>query len=84
MIGRRTGYHLALRVAFGLVRAFDSGQRRLSMRFALVGLLLALLVFAVSGGHVLFLPLLFLLPLGGMFGHHRRHGHFWYRAGRRF
>lgn len=54
------------------------------MRFALVGLLLALLVFAVSGGHVLFLPLLFLLPLGGMFGHHRRHGHFWYRAGRRF
>ncbi len=54
------------------------------MRFALLGLLLALLVFAVSGGHVLFLPLLFLLPLGGMLGHHRRHGHFWYRSGRRF
>jgi len=38
------------------------------MRFALFGLLIALLVFAISGGHVLFLPLLFLLPLGGMFG----------------
>lgn len=43
------------------------------MRFALYGLLIAALIFAVSGGHVLFLPLFFLLPFGGLFGHrHRR------------
>jgi hypothetical protein len=37
-----------------------------------IGLAIALIVFVVSGGHALFLPLLF-LPLG-MFslGHHRR------------
>ena len=45
------------------------------MRFAVVGLVIALLIFVISGGHVLFLPLLFLLPLGGMFGHRQRHGH---------
>lgn len=44
------------------------------MRFAFFGLLIALLVFVISGGHVLFLPLLFLLPLGGLFGHRRRYG----------
>jgi hypothetical protein len=53
------------------------------MRFAIYGLAIAVLVFLISGGHVLFLPLLFLLPLGGMFGHHQRHGHFWYRGERR-
>ncbi len=37
------------------------------MRFALYGLVTAALVFLVSGGHVLFLPLLFLLPLGGWY-----------------
>ncbi len=42
------------------------------MRFALYGLLIAAAIFVVSGGHVLFLPLLFLLPLGGLFGHRRR------------
>jgi hypothetical protein len=36
------------------------------MRFAFYGLLSAALLFLVSGGHVLFLPLFFLLPLGGM------------------
>jgi hypothetical protein len=30
-------------------------------------------VFIASGGHVLFLPLLFLLPLGGLLGHRRRY-----------
>ncbi len=45
------------------------------MRFAVYGLLFAALVFLISGGHLLFLPLFFVLPLGGMFGHHRRHGH---------
>jgi hypothetical protein len=38
------------------------------MRYALIGLLIAVVVFAVSGGHLLFLPLLFILPLGGFFG----------------
>jgi hypothetical protein len=46
------------------------------MRFALLGLLLAAIIFAASGGHVIFLPLLILLPLGGLFGHRRRHGRF--------
>jgi hypothetical protein len=54
------------------------------MRFAFYGLLVALVIFVITGGHVLFLPLLFLLPLGGMFGHHRRHGYFWYRGSRRY
>jgi hypothetical protein len=43
------------------------------MRFALIGLLIAVAVFALSGGHLLFLPLLFVLPLGGLFGHRRRY-----------
>jgi len=47
------------------------------MRFALVGLLIAVIVFAVSGGHMLFLPLFFVFPLFGMFGHRRRHGRSW-------
>ena len=53
------------------------------MRFAIYALAFAALVFLVSGGHLLFLPLFFVLPLGGMLGHHQRHGHFWYRGGRR-
>ena len=44
------------------------------MRFALYGLLLAALLFIVTGGHLLFLPLFFVLPLGGLFGHRRRYG----------
>ncbi len=54
------------------------------MRFALYGLIFAVVLFVISGGHLLFLPLFFLLPLGGMFGHHQRHGHFWYRGRRRY
>jgi hypothetical protein len=53
------------------------------MRFAVCGLVLAAPVFLISGGRLLFLPLFFLLPLGGMSGHHRRHGHLWYRKRRR-
>src|SRR6059058_2204769 len=49
------------------------------MRFAVYGLLFAALLFLISGGHLLFLPLFFLLPLGGTFGHHRRYGHVWHR-----
>jgi hypothetical protein len=48
-----------------------------AMRFALIGLLIAVIIFAASGGHVLFLPLLFALPLFGSFGHRRRHGRYW-------
>lgn len=43
------------------------------MRLLLLGLLVAVVIYAVSGGHVLFLPLLLLLPLGGgLFGRRRR------------
>lgn len=42
------------------------------MRFALFGLVLAALIFVVSGGHLLFLPLFFVLPLGGLFTHRAR------------
>ena len=42
------------------------------IRVLAIGLAIALIVFVVSGGHVLFLPLLF-LPLGLFsLGHHRR------------
>jgi hypothetical protein len=43
------------------------------MRVLAIGLAIAVIVFVVSGGHVLFLPLLF-LPLGLFsLGHRRRH-----------
>jgi hypothetical protein len=42
------------------------------MRLVVFGLLIAALVFAVSGGHLLFLPLFFLLPMGGLLSHRRR------------
>ncbi len=43
------------------------------MRFLLYGLILAVLIYAISGGHLLFLPLFFVLPLGGMLGRRRRY-----------
>jgi hypothetical protein len=46
------------------------------MRFALFGLLLAAAIFLFSGGHIVFLPLFFLLPFGGLFGHRRRYGRY--------
>jgi hypothetical protein len=42
------------------------------MRLSILGLLLAVAIFAISGGHLLFLPLFFVLPLGGLFGRRRR------------
>jgi hypothetical protein len=54
------------------------------MRLALYGLISTALVFVMSGGHLLFLPLLVGLPLGGTFGRRRRHGHYCYRAERRW
>jgi hypothetical protein len=44
---------------------------RFTLLLFLVGLAVAVLVFAVSGGHLLFLPFLFVLPLG-LFGLGRR------------
>ena len=41
------------------------------MRFALFGLVIALVLFLASGGHFVFLPLFFVLPLGGLFTHRR-------------
>jgi hypothetical protein len=35
------------------------------MRILLIGLVIAAVVFIVSGGHFLFLPILLFLPLGG-------------------
>ena len=58
--------------------------RRGLMRFAAYGLLFTALLFLMSGGHLLFLALFFLLPLGAMFGHHRHYGHFSYRGRRRY
>jgi hypothetical protein len=43
------------------------------MRFVLIGLAVAAVLFIISGGHLLFLPLFFVLPLfGGAFGGGRR------------
>jgi hypothetical protein len=47
------------------------------LRFAFAGLVIAAAIFLITGGHVLFLPLFFLLPLGGLFGHRRRYGRYW-------
>ena len=44
----------------------------LTLLVFLGGLAVALLVFVISGGHVLFLPLLLLFPLGLFFGRGRR------------
>ena len=41
------------------------------MTLLLLGLAIALVVFLVSGGHVIFLPLILILPLG-LFGLRRR------------
>jgi hypothetical protein len=41
------------------------------MRFLLIGLAVALILFVVTGGHLIFLPLFFVLPLG-LFGFRRR------------
>jgi hypothetical protein len=42
------------------------------MRLAAVGLVLAVIVLVVSGGHLVFLPLFFVLPLAGLLGRRRR------------
>ena len=42
------------------------------MRFVLLGLIFAALVYIISGGHLFLLPLFFVLPLGGGLFHRRR------------
>jgi hypothetical protein len=37
------------------------------MWFTLAGLAIAAILFLVTGGHLIFLPLFFVLPLGGLF-----------------
>ena len=47
------------------------------IRTLAIGVAIALLVFLVTAGHVIFLPLLF-LPFGLFtFGHNRRHRKYW-------
>jgi hypothetical protein len=43
------------------------------MRFFLIGIAIAAVIFVLSGGHALVLPLFLVLPLGGLFGHRRRY-----------
>jgi hypothetical protein len=40
-------------------------------------MLLAAVVFIASGGHILFLPLFFVLPLGGLLAHRQQHRRWW-------
>ena len=42
------------------------------MRLFLWGLVIAAAIYLLSAGHILFLPLLFFIPLGGLFGSRRR------------
>jgi hypothetical protein len=44
----------------------------ITLAFLLAGLAIAALVYVVTGGHVLFLPLVFLFPLGVFIGRRRR------------
>jgi hypothetical protein len=46
-------------------------SRNSTVPFALLALMFAALIFAVSGGRLLLLPLYLLLPLGGLLGHRR-------------
>ena len=43
-----------------------------SVTLLLAGLAVAFLVFVISGGHVVFLPLILLFPLGGLLFGRRR------------
>jgi hypothetical protein len=44
---------------------------RFTLLILLAGLAVAFLVFVISGGHVVFLPLILLFPLGFMFRRRR-------------
>ena len=52
---------------------FKSSQREAQrMRLLLLGLAVAVVVYVATGGHVLFLPLLLILPFGWLFGGRHR------------
>jgi hypothetical protein len=58
------------------VKDTREGHRRevpLTVVVLLAGLAIAFLVFAISGGHVVFLPLILLFPLALFFGRRRRY-----------
>jgi uncharacterized membrane protein YccC len=44
------------------------------MRGLLIGLAIAAVLYAVTGGHLIFLPLFFALPLGGFLAHRSTRG----------
>jgi hypothetical protein len=44
----------------------------LTLVVLLAGIAIAILAYVISGGHVLFLPLILLFPLGLFFGRRRR------------
>ena len=44
------------------------------MRGLLIGLAIAVLIYALTGGHLVFLPLFFALPLGGFLAHRSTRG----------
>jgi hypothetical protein len=50
----------------------EHGLRSAGLLFA--GLLFSGLLLLVSGSHLMFLPLVVVLTLDGLFGHHRWHG----------
>jgi hypothetical protein len=50
---------------------------RVAMRLFLWGLVIAAAIYLLSAGHVLFLPLLFFIPLGGMLGRRRSYSRRW-------
>lgn len=42
------------------------------LRWILLGLLIAVVLYVATGGHVLFLPLFLAIPLGGIFARRQR------------
>ncbi|MFN2569862.1 MAG: hypothetical protein ABR564_09730 [Candidatus Dormibacteria bacterium] len=60
------------RVAAELLIAPYGGATMTTMTGLLIGVLIAAILWVITGGHVFFLPLFFLLPLGGLMTHRRR------------
>ena len=50
----------------------EGGYPTRPRRLFLWGLVIAAAIYLLSAGHILFLPLLFFIPLGGLFGRRRR------------
>jgi hypothetical protein len=56
----------------GVVPATPSGSGN-ALRLLLIGLAIGVIVYVASSGHVIFLPLIFLVPLGWLFRGRRRY-----------